>query len=76
MRRRSEKVHSLRPEPSAAKPGRSLPYASMFWPSRVTSLYPASPSERTSFLIASASLLYSLPLVVGTTQYVQHSLQP
>ena len=48
-RSKSVKVHSRRPDPSEAIPGRSRPYASTFWPSRVTSLYPASPRIVISF---------------------------
>ncbi len=43
------------PEPSAAAPGRSRPYASTFCPSSVTSRYPASPSAKISLCTARAS---------------------
>ncbi len=42
------------PEPSAAAPGRSRPYASTFCPSSVTSRYPASPSAKISLCTAPA----------------------
>ena len=43
-------MHGLTGTHGAGSPGRSLPNASTFWPSSVTSLYPASPSASISRL--------------------------
>ena len=54
----------------------SRPYASIFCPSKVTSLYPCFTNSSTSSTILSRGRDCSTPRVVGTMQNAQRSLQP